>query len=302
MMMYHLLRSIAMGQMGTRGLLRLMEEEVAVRMRNHWYIHSLGYFNFVADWVRIRRPKSGTVRRMEMDHPNLLLRPQLSSQNQCPWVGDYYRYHVDQADSQPKRRVQKPASDSELSEDDTPLSAKKPAARKSTNGRAKAKPKYSESEESESEDEKPLAKKKAAAKPRASTSSVKRVKKEESDSEDEKPLAKKANGAAKGKATAKEEKKPVVKREKKVKEWVLLQRSRTRLTDSERRKIRSAFRTWSSTQLTNQYKWWEQGENDGSAKWTTLHHNGILFPPPYIPLPKNVKMKYDGTPSLAYSG
>jgi hypothetical protein len=84
MMMYHLLRSIAMGQMGTRGLLRLMEEGVVVRMRNHWYIHSLGYVNFVADWVRIRRPKSETVHRMGMDQPNLLRRLQLSSQNQYP--------------------------------------------------------------------------------------------------------------------------------------------------------------------------------------------------------------------------
>lgn len=46
--------------------------------------------------------------------------------------------------------------------------------------------------------------------------------------------------------------------------------------------------------LMGQYKWWEQGENDGSVKWTTLVHNGVLFPPPYVPLPKHVKMKYDG--------
>lgn len=58
----------------------------------------------------------------------------------------------------------------------------------------------------------------------------------------------------------------------------------------------------SSTQLTVQYKWWEQQENDGSSKWTTLHHNGILFPPPYIPLPKNVKMKYDGeSPDMLFT-
>lgn len=25
-----------------------------------------------------------------------------------------------------------------------------------------------------------------------------------------------------------------------------------------------------------------------------MEHNGVLFPPPYEPLPKNVKMKYDG--------
>jgi hypothetical protein len=84
MMMYHWLRSIAMGQMGTRGLLKPMEEGVVVRMRNHWYLHFLDYVNFVADWARIRRPKSGTVRRMEMDQPNLRRRLQLSSQSQYP--------------------------------------------------------------------------------------------------------------------------------------------------------------------------------------------------------------------------
>lgn len=67
-------------------------------------------------------------------------------------------------------------------------------------------------------------------------------------------------------------------------------------------KIRLAHSRIPLTQLTDQYKWWEQGENDGSAKWTTLHHNGILFPPPYIPLPKNVKMKYDGGSSLLSAG
>ena len=31
-------------------------------------------------------------------------------------------------------------------------------------------------------------------------------------------------------------------------------------------------------------------------KWTTLEHNGVLFPPPYEPLPKNVKILYRGKP------
>jgi DNA topoisomerase-1 len=35
---------------------------------------------------------------------------------------------------------------------------------------------------------------------------------------------------------------------------------------------------------------------DGSVKWTTLKHNAVLFPPAYVPLPKGVKMKYDGEP------
>lgn len=52
----------------------------------------------------------------------------------------------------------------------------------------------------------------------------------------------------------------------------------------------------------DQYKWWEaeNQENDGSIKWTTLEHNGVIFPPPYEPLPKNVKMKYAGAHPLRY--
>lgn len=37
----------------------------------------------------------------------------------------------------------------------------------------------------------------------------------------------------------------------------------------------------------------------GEVKWTTLYHTGPRFPPEYEPLPKSVKMKYDGTYQLA---
>ncbi|KAI9755937.1 MAG: hypothetical protein M4579_004068 [Chaenotheca gracillima] len=44
-------------------------------------------------------------------------------------------------------------------------------------------------------------------------------------------------------------------------------------------------------------RWWEdQARGDGTKKWATLEHNGVVFPPPYEPLPANVKMKYDGVP------
>ena len=45
------------------------------------------------------------------------------------------------------------------------------------------------------------------------------------------------------------------------------------------------------------FKWWEQGDpnGDGSVKWQTLEHSGVLFPPPYEPLPSTVKMNYNGT-------
>lgn len=45
------------------------------------------------------------------------------------------------------------------------------------------------------------------------------------------------------------------------------------------------------------HEWWnEQKPEDDSIKWTTLEHSGVLFPPEYEPLPKNVKLYYDGTP------
>ena len=48
-----------------------------------------------------------------------------------------------------------------------------------------------------------------------------------------------------------------------------------------------------------EYRWWEApDQQDKSIKWTTLEHNGVVFPPPYEALPKNVKMKYDGTPVI----
>ncbi|KAE8376735.1 hypothetical protein BDV26DRAFT_265089 [Aspergillus bertholletiae] len=46
-----------------------------------------------------------------------------------------------------------------------------------------------------------------------------------------------------------------------------------------------------------EYRWWEDPtKGDGTIKWTTLEHNGVVFPPPYEPLPKDVKLKYDGVP------
>lgn len=45
------------------------------------------------------------------------------------------------------------------------------------------------------------------------------------------------------------------------------------------------------------FKWWENPDDfDGEIKWETLEHNGVMFPPAYEPLPKNVKLYYDGKP------
>ncbi|KAL9106432.1 MAG: hypothetical protein Q9227_008520 [Pyrenula ochraceoflavens] len=45
-----------------------------------------------------------------------------------------------------------------------------------------------------------------------------------------------------------------------------------------------------------EYRWWEDPtKGDGTKKWNTLQHQGVVFPPPHEPLPKNVKLIYDGT-------
>ncbi len=44
------------------------------------------------------------------------------------------------------------------------------------------------------------------------------------------------------------------------------------------------------------YRWWEMENHDNTIKWTTLEHNGVMFPPEYKPLPKRIKLYYDGQP------
>ncbi|CAK7240939.1 MAG: DNA topoisomerase 1 [Sporothrix thermara] len=46
-----------------------------------------------------------------------------------------------------------------------------------------------------------------------------------------------------------------------------------------------------------EYRWWDAPKKeDDSIKWTTLEHAGVVFPPPYQPLPKHVRLYYDGIP------
>jgi DNA topoisomerase-1 len=113
-----------------------------------------------------------------------------------------------------------------------------------------------------------LAKKKAPAK------KANGVKKEESDSDA--PLAKKP--AAK-KVQAKPKAAPAKKGKAKVK------------SEEEKQQDEDAQNE------EDEYRWWEDtAKGDGTKKWDTLEHNGVVFPPDYEPLPKNVKLVYDGVP------
>ena len=106
---------------------------------------------------------------------------------------------------------------------------------------------------------------------------AKKPKKEES-SDDDVPLAKKVPSAKskKVKVEASTPKKPA--KGKAVKKEETVERGEE---DDEDEEVR----------------WWEDPtKGDGTNKWETLQHSGVVFPPPYEPLPKNVKMKYDGVP------
>ncbi|EMD94017.1 hypothetical protein COCC4DRAFT_58578 [Bipolaris maydis ATCC 48331] len=179
-----------------------------------------------------------------------------------------------------KARVLPKASAEQIGESadsDVPLATKltkkkesieKAAAKeaKAIRTKEKAPPKRKQKAESDSEDDVPLAKKKAPVK------KANGVKKEESDSDA--PLAKKSapkNTKAKAAAAAPAKGKGKVKKE--IEE------------DQE------------AEDEEDEYRWWEDpGKSDGTRKWETLEHSGVVFPPEYEPLPKHVKLVYDGVP------
>lgn len=138
---------------------------------------------------------------------------------------------------------------------------------------AKAKATPKKAIKNESDDDLPLA---SSHKRQANGSTAKRkstvVKKDESDSDA--PISKKskaASASAKGKrvSSAKDTK------------------------DTKKGKSKEP----SDEDEEEEFEWWNAPKReDDSIKWNTLEHNGVLFAPEYQPLPKNVKMYYDGKP------
>lgn len=140
---------------------------------------------------------------------------------------------------------------------------------------AKAKATPKKAVKNESDDDLPLA---SSHKRQSNGTTAKRkstvVKKDESDSDA--PISKKSKAAsvpAKGKkASAAKDTKDVKKGKSKSKEP-------------------------SDEDEEEGFEWWNAPKReDDSIKWKTLEHNGVLFAPEYQPLPKNVKMYYDGKP------
>jgi DNA topoisomerase-1 len=178
------------------------------------------------------------------------------------------------------------------SDDDEPLGTKlaqqkadieKAAAKEAKALQAKAKkatPKKAIKEES---DDEPLTKPKKRMSNGAAASGTKKangVKKEEPDSDSDAPIAKKAKKATPAtKAKAAPAKKTPAKR------------------GSATPKKGKSEEPGEGEAEEEEYRWWDAPKKeDDSTKWTTLEHNGIMLAEPYKPLPKNVKLYYDGKP------
>ncbi|CEP17406.1 hypothetical protein [Parasitella parasitica] len=174
--------------------------------------------------------------------------------------------------------IKKPANhDSSDDEDDVPLSQK--VERKKRVVEVKAEQVSSE------EDNVPLAKRNLDKDRKSKVPAIaKAIKREiKSDSEDEIPLAQKKKALKKTKSEPMDVDKP----------------SRKRQADTKATPAKPGKKVKKDADDPNFYKWWEEEQNteiesDDSVKWTTLQHNGVMFPSEYVP--HGVKMKYDGQP------
>ncbi|KAJ6586965.1 DNA topoisomerase I [Mycena vulgaris] len=176
-------------------------------------------------------------------------------------------------------------SDDEYAEDDDAPTRKRAAPNKDKAKPAKKKLKQETPTASGSDDDKPIAAKKSSA-PR------KRKVKVESDADssgDDQPIAKKpvkkprASKVKKEESASEEELTKPQKPSKKVKKEE---------ANGSPTKARGKKKEEEEEEV---FRWWDADANgDGSVKWQTLEHSGVIFPGPYEPLPAHVKMKYNG--------
>lgn len=160
------------------------------------------------------------------------------------------------------------------------------------------------------------------------TASKQRAKKEESDDETPKKAKRKSGGATSSATTTK--KKSAVEKEESdsdvpLAKTALTKKSKVKKVNSDSdvplsrsassKKVNGKVKAEPSTpskkevkakkeaseeaeeEEGEEYRWWDAPKKeDDSIKWTTLEHNGVVFPPEYEPLPKHIKLRYDGVP------
>lgn len=162
------------------------------------------------------------------------------------------------------------------SESDEPIAKKKPAKKRVTKAKTTA-PKKKAKLESGDEEDTPVKPKKRAKK-------AAKVESDAESDEEEKPKARSKKKSA-GKKPKDEDASSMMDVDSPQKAPKNGKGKKVKVKDDEAVNEEEAI-----------YRWWEakEAEGDNSVKWTTLEHNGVIFPPPYEPLPSHVKMKYNG--------
>jgi DNA topoisomerase-1 len=173
--------------------------------------------------------------------------------------------------------------DNESSSDDEPLGVKLSKKKASIEKKAEQEAKAIRAKESKAK----------AVAPKKS------VKKEASDEEDNvKPKKRKSNSVTSAKKTngvKKEESDSDVPLKKKAAAAKKVN-GKVKTEDSSPTK-NSKGKKDDSEEVEEVYRWWDAPKKeDDSIKWEKLEHNGVVFPPEYEPLPKNIKLRYDGVP------
>jgi DNA topoisomerase-1 len=176
-----------------------------------------------------------------------------------------------------KIKIEEDEEDSPISNDDVPLSASRSKS-SVANGRSKGKNKPKVEVESDEDgmdiDNESSSKKKKKAKPKIEAES------DEDDMDiDNESSSKKKKAKTKNKEKEKEKGKAPVKKKK----------------DGDKE---GKVKKKEGDEEEEVFRWWDTPadiEGDGSVKWKTLVHSGVLFPPLYQLLPTDVKMKYNGT-------
>lgn len=224
------------------------------------------------------------------------------------------------ATSKPARNLKrkKPIYAESSSDDDTPL-ALSPAKAHKPNGRAKKNSDTAESDSSTAHDAsngrrqngksiKPPPKKKVKEDgssdedmplaPQKRVSTKKRKLKEDSDSDPETSPAKPVTKGRRKKAKEEEEEESLQDgASKKARKRA----GTAKKEEAERSTSQKGKKAAKEEEKEDVFRWWDHDSDmmgDGSMKWSTLEHSGVYFPPPYEPLPSNVKMKYNGISSI----
>lgn len=274
--------------------------------------------------------RNGPVEEMDIDGPSMHAQApngtaKRKARNSMGNGKTYQESSDDEEDDRPlskRRRVSKANAHSESASDDAPLISKKSKTSQAT--ALKKPPKISSADVGESDDsDVPLGKKLAKEKQQiekiaekeakairreeqSALASKKKVRKDDADGG--KPLAKKVKKErAGGTSTSKKGGSNGVKKESSDDE-PLVRKPAAKKTKAETSspkkgtkgkgvKKEETEQDREADEQEEEYRWWEDPtKGDGTSKWTTLEHAGVVFPPPYQPLPKNVCMRYNGAP------